>query len=424
MNHKVALNGCDYLMLGFDHELRRLGYAGNSCQIILGLGGRLSPETLERRLQRIAEHWPILQARPGGVFLPKWKLPRSSTGGITLRTHRDEPQIDCRLVNEPLDLRRGELLRLDLIEAQANKSRLIFTWAHALMDAPSAEYLLALIGREDLRWPPQEIESPRPASVFRRGQRLKLAWKTLHRIDKMCEAAPRSMGIRRPEAPHKLQYRLETFSAEESERIRHNAVRLAGLLGAAQLHAAASLVELHRFHERLGQPSPSYILPLPVGLRAKGTFEPLFSNQVTMLMTQFLPQDLKSIETAIAVLKKQMQEALRSNLLESGRILSEIFRYLPLGVYISLLKQGLRGEICSLFYGDTAVVNPQLTSFLEVPIEDFAHVAAITPSPGLGAIFYEFEGKLRMTMLQLLPVISEDEAASFAAGLKQRLLEP
>src|SRR5437868_1606647 len=141
---KIALNGCDYLMLGFDHELRRLGYTGNSCQIILKLGGRLPRETLERRLQQIVKHWPILQARPGGVFLPQWKLARSSPGGIRLRTHGDEPQIDCGIVNEPLDLDRGELLRFDLIETEANKSRVIFTWAHTLMDAPSAEYLLAL----------------------------------------------------------------------------------------------------------------------------------------------------------------------------------------------------------------------------------------------------------------------------------------
>jgi hypothetical protein len=89
-----------------------------------------------------------------------------------------------------------------------------------------------------------------------------------------------------------------------------------------------------------------------------------------------------------------------------------------------VLKQGFRGEICSLFYGDTANVNPQLTSFLGAQIEDFTHVAAITPSPGIGVIFYYFQGNMRVTVLHLLPVISESEAAEFAVNLRKRLLEP
>ena len=35
MNADRPLNGSDYLMLGFDHELRRHGFAGNACQIVL-----------------------------------------------------------------------------------------------------------------------------------------------------------------------------------------------------------------------------------------------------------------------------------------------------------------------------------------------------------------------------------------------------
>ena len=97
MKHKVALNGCDYLMLGFDHELRRLGYAGNSCQIILDLGARVSPTVLEQRLEQVTTSWSILQARPGGMLLPKWKLPGTSEAKIAVRTHQDDLQLEHRL---------------------------------------------------------------------------------------------------------------------------------------------------------------------------------------------------------------------------------------------------------------------------------------------------------------------------------------
>jgi hypothetical protein len=221
-----------------------------------------------------------------------------------------------------------------------------------------------------------------------------------------------------------LQHRVEHFSAEETARIRANGVRLSGMLGDAQYHAAVSVFELHRLHQRLGCTSASYVLPMPVGLRPKGSAEPLFSNQVAMLMVQFLPEHLDTVEHAVAALKTQTQEAMRNGLLESAVMLSELFRFLPLPLYMAIVKQGLRGEICSVFYGDTASVNPLLTNFLGVEVEDFAHIAAVTPSPGVGVIFYYFRGELRVTVLSLAPMLSEAEAAEFAAALRARLLNP
>jgi hypothetical protein len=163
---------------------------------------------------------------------------------------------------------------------------------------------------------------------------------------------------------------------------------------------------------------------MPVGLRPKGSAEPLFSNQVAMLMIQFLPEHLDSIGHAVTALKTQTQEVMRNGLLESAVMLSDLFRFLPLPIYMGIVKQGLRGEICSVFYGDTASVNPLLTNFLGVEVEDFAHIAAVTPSPGVGVIFYYFRGELRVTVLSLAPVLSEAEAAEFAAALRARLLNP
>jgi hypothetical protein len=255
-------------------------------------------------------------------------------------------------------------------------------------------------------------------------QRCKLAWKNLYQFDKFCEAPPHTLRVRHSEAVPRLQHRIEKFSAEETARIRANAVRLSGMLGDAQYHAVVSVLELHRMHQRLNSASASYVLPMPVGLRPKGSIEPLFSNQVAMLMIQFLPEHLDSIEHAVAALKAQTQDAMRNGLLQSGVMLSELFRFLPLPLYIAIVKQGLRGEICSLFYGDTAFVNPLLTNFLGVEVEDFAHIAAITPSPGVGIIYYYFRGELRVTVLSLAPVLNEAESAEFAAGLRARLLNP
>jgi hypothetical protein len=341
-----------------------------------------------------------------------------------VRVHRDEPALVGRLLNVPLDVNHGELLRFDLIRRDGGGAKLLFTWAHALMDAPSAEQLLAVIGNEKLPLPAAEAPPRLRSPELKLRERFKLAWKNIHQMDRFCEAAPRTPGVRHPAASAGMCHRVEKFSADETARIRAHSARLCGLLGDAQFHAVVSVLELHRLHQRLGCESPSYVLPVPVGMRRKGSIEPLFSNQVAMLMLQFLPAQLDSAAAAVAALKEQTAQAMRDGLVESGLILSELFRFLPVPIYMAVLKQGLRGEICSLFYGDTAAVTPRLNEFLGAPVVDFAHAAAVTPSPGLGVIFYYFRNELRVTVLNSARALNENEATEFAAGLRARLLDP
>jgi len=119
-------------MLGFDRDLRRLGFAGNSCQIILELSTAIDLAALEKRVAELARQNPILTARPARGWTPQWKptgtLPR-------VRVHQNTGDLPQNLFNEPLDLQHGELIRFDLVG-----KKLFFTWSHALMDAKSAEY--------------------------------------------------------------------------------------------------------------------------------------------------------------------------------------------------------------------------------------------------------------------------------------------
>jgi hypothetical protein len=183
-------------------------------------------------------------------------------------------------------------------------------------------------------------------------------------------------------------------------------------------------LELHRLHQKIGSATKSYILPMPVGLRPKGRIEPLFGNQIDMLMLQFLPEQLDTVEKSVAALKAQTSQALRENSLGYGRKLSELFSFLPLPIYMAVLKHGLKGEICSLFFGDTAAVNPKLENFLGVAVENFTHVAAVTPLPGLGVVYYYFRGELRVTVVHAKTVLSDAEAADFAAAIRHRLFNP
>ena len=421
MKNEPQLNGSDYLMLGFDYELRRRGYAGNSCQIILELDAPISAEALNSRLSDLVNRYPILAARPGGIIFPKWKLPRRAAPS-SVREHRESSGLREKISDTPLATDDGENFRFDLVSCNDGRMEIIFTWAHALMDANSAEHFLAVVGRADVLLPALAPPPPRKKKPLK--ERFQLARKSILQLDEFLKNQPHTVGVRFSNAPTVQRFHVEKFSTEETARIRANGIGLCGLLGDAQFHAAISMVELHRLHQRIGCPSPSYVLPVPVGLRPKGSVEPLFSNQITMLMTQFLPAQLATVAEAVAVLKAQTAQALRSGLIESGVLLAELARVLPLRPYVALIKHGLRGEICSFFFGNTAAVTPLLTTFFSATITDFTHVGATTPSPGIGAIFYYFHGTLRFTVLHLEPHFSAAEAKEFSTNLRERLLNP
>jgi hypothetical protein len=422
MKNNSPLNGSDQLMRGFDFELRRRGFAGNQCQIILELAAKISPGVLKARLASLQNEFPMVNARVGGIFRPRWKIPATVKSEIPVRLHRDEPDLRQKLFNETLHLERGELMRFDLIERDGARMDLIFTWGHTLMDATAAEYFLSAVSDEKIVLPKSNPQPP--GAPIKWSERLELAKKSVAQLDKFCENQPRSMGVRQPNAPRELQYRVEKFSAEETSCIRTHSSRLYGILGDAQFHLTVAALELNRLSQQLGCATRSSLLPMPVGLRPKGRIEPLFGNQIDMLMLQFLPEQLDSMEKSVAALKAQTVQALRENSIVYGRKLSELFSFLPLPIYMALLKHGLKGEICSLFFGDTATVSPRLENFLGVNVENFTHVAAVTPAPGLGVIFYYFRGELRVTVVHAKTVLTDAEAAGFSAAIRHRLLNP
>jgi hypothetical protein len=291
------------------------------------------------------------------------------------------------------------------------------------MDARAAEHFLIRVGCGELPPPsdsaPSATAPPRPLA-----ERWRMAWQATCHVEQLAKVPPRILRAPNRSVPPVLKYRIEKFSADETTRIRANATRLCGFLGDAQFDASSSILELHQLHQRLGSGSPSYCFPLPVGLRPKGGTGLLFSNEVAMLMLQFFPDQLDSLPAAVTALKTQNEQALRSGLLDNGIMLSELSRCVPLSLYMAIVKYSLGGEIASLFYGDAGSVNPLLTTFLGAPVLDVAHVAAVTESPGIGVIFCRFQNQLRLSVIYASPILRDEEAAEFAANLRQRLLNP
>jgi hypothetical protein len=407
-------------MLGFDYELRRRGFAGNSCQIVLELSTTIAPAQLEKRIGELVHQFPVLSSRPGRRLnlKPCWKSTRALPQA---RIHNDAPDLAQKLFNEPLDIRGGELIRFDLCE-----KKLFFTWTHALMDAKSAEYFLALVGdrKTPVPEPGEDWYAQRATHAGGLRERGKQAWRELRRLDEFQKALPVSLSTRRPPTSPTMKYQVVAFSREDSAHIRANASRLCGFLGDTNFHLAVTVLELHQLHENSARPSASYVLPIPIGLRPKGTRGPLFSNQITMMLHQFLPEQLGNLAQTIAAVKSRNKEFLRDEHINPGIALAQMFRGLPLPLYMRMIKHELRGEICSLFFGETGTVDSQLQTFLGAEVVKLFHIPAVTVPPGIGVVFYRFRDQLHFTLVHADGTLTDNEASDFIARLHERLLHP
>ncbi len=418
MSASLSHNGCDTLMLGFDYELRRRGFAGNSCQIVMELASAVDADRLIERVNQLAREIPILSSRPArGLNLkPRWK----PTGKMpVVRVHSSANGSIGNLFNDPLRIDRGELIRFDV-----SGSRITFTWAHALMDAKSAEYFLALVGNQNVPAPKISEDWYAKRATVTGGWRARgrQAWRELDRLDHFRSALPVSLATRRRPATPTMKYQVVRLSRDESAAVRTSAGKLCGFLGDTNYHLAASLLELHRLHERVGCPSASYVLPVPIGLRPKGERFPLFSNQITMMLHQFLPEQLGTLEEAASAVKSKNAEFLRDEHINPGIALAQMFRCLPLPLYMKIIKHGLGGEICSLFFGETGAVDAALKTFLGADIAGLVHVPAVTVPPGIGVVFYRFQDRLQFTLVHADGTLTDSEAGEFAVNLRGRLL--
>ena len=143
-----------------------------------------------------------------------------------------------------------------------------------------------------------------------------------------------------------------------------------------------------------------------------------------MILHQFFPAQLGTMEQAIDAVKTGNAACLRGDFMDAGITLGQLFRGLPLPLYMRMIKHELRGEICSLFFGDAGAVDPELESFLGAGIEGFAHVPAVTVPPGAGVVFSRFRDQLLFTLVYAEGTLRNGEAGEFTRHLRERLLDP
>jgi len=278
--------------------------------------------------------------------MPHWKPTRNTP---RVRVHEDTAEVVQQLFNEPLDIHRGEIIRLDLAGARW------FSPGARAHGRQERGIFLALLGDDRLPTPEpgQDWYAQRAGSPVISARASVRRWRALERLEQF-NAPCRLAATLRPPVAKKVKYKTTALSSEDSARIRENSSRLCGFSGDTNFHLAATLVELHRLQQRAAASPPATSCRFPSGCDPRARARRLFSNQLTMMLHQFLPGQLETARSPPPPSDPSAAGCLRDGDVDSSIALAQLFRALPLRFYMWMVKHELRGEICSLFFATPA----------------------------------------------------------------------
>ncbi|HEY8153170.1 MAG TPA: hypothetical protein VII72_03485, partial [Myxococcota bacterium] len=124
----LPLTGADCFLRAFDHEIRRMNGASHVSQLVLRLGPGFDASGFQQLVAAAARAHPLLRApvaRRLGLGPPVFRLAAAARCPMPqVEVHEAEapraaqpplPEVFFARLNQPLSLRRGELLRFDLV---------------------------------------------------------------------------------------------------------------------------------------------------------------------------------------------------------------------------------------------------------------------------------------------------------------------
>ncbi len=439
----LPLTGADCFLRAFDHEIRRMNGASHVSQLVLRLGPGFDVADFRRTLEDAARAQPLLRApvaRRLGLGLPAFRLAAAARCPMPrVEIHQAEaprgeapplPELFRTRLNQPLSLRRGELLRFDLVRYADGEAGtdLAASWLHMLFDGAGSERFVRWLdecfrGQQERAELPDPDESgpARPPSLSwgERGRAAR-AWQGWH--DGMGVRPPRSLAGPLRRVPQALRYSVHSFSEPETARAVAAAQRSAGFLTPMLFYLAAALRAHHAVFQARGVDAGSYVVPLPVNLRPKGGEGAIFRTHVSLIWFQVFPEQMSDFGALVAELKAQRVAAIRAGQIENGVHAMNFARLAPRRLYAHMARRALRGELCSFFFAFTDGFLPGLKRFFGAEIRNGFHVPPVPPSPGSCVALSLRDQRLNLTHVHQRGVFSERELAIFHERLRADLL--
>ena len=443
---RLPLTGADAFLLAFDAETRRRNAASHLSQSVLRLGPGFDADAFERALREVVDANPILRAPVRRTRLfgrAEYRLDlAASSPRPTFEIHDADaappagwnapvslPALFEERLNERHDAGRGGLLRVDAVRHRDGRTDLCLTWLHMLFDGWGSERFVELLAAcgEGTRAPDDVPDADRPgappdvvlpASSSERGS-MAMAWQRW-----MSDLGRQSVrSIAGPERGARQDLAIERVHLDDRESAvaQERARSLAGFLTPMIFYLGVAIRAHHAVLRARRAVPESYVVPLPVNLRPKGSEGGIFRTRVSLLWFQVPSKSVDDLEELLAALKQQRLRAIRGGMIENGVAAMDYARMAPSRLYGRMARHALRGELCSFFFAWTGEFCPGLERFFGAPLEDGFGVPSVPASPGSGLVLALRQGRLGYTHVRQRDAWEPDEIALFHDRLAEDL---
>lgn len=451
----LPLTGADCFLRAFESETRRTAQSSHLSQLVLRLGPGFDAEAFGRLVEEIALANPILRApirRRALVGAPVYRLDRPAPSpGIRIEAHPADssqdlpgrgddpalgplPEVFFRRLNDRFDARRGRLVCFDLVPRGGPQpgTDLAMTWQHMLFDGSGSEHFvehLAACAADPSH--PREIpitradggaSSPAVAELPQAsGVRGRMAQTWNEYMKGMSARPPASLAGPLRRVRQDLAYDQLRLEGSRAVAAVERAKKAAGFLTPMLFYLAVSLRAHQAVAERRGASPASWIVPLPVNLRPKGSQGEVFRTHVSLLWFQVTPDQVHDLAGLVEALKAQRLAAIKSKLVEAGVAAMDFARYAPSRIYTHMARRTFGGELASFFFAWTADFAAAAESLCGAQILDGFHAPGVPASPGSALAFCLRGGGLNVVHVRQRGVLADDERAAFRSQIVRDL---
>jgi hypothetical protein len=444
----LPLTGADCFLRAFEAEVRRTSQASHLSQLVLRLGPGFDVDAFRRLVAEVSAANPILRSpirRSQLVGAPVYRLDRpAAEPGIAIEVHpqeatRDEettaplgpiPEAFFRRLNDRFDARHGRLVAFDVVPrgGACPGTDVSMTWQHMLFDGAGSEFFvehLAACAADAIR--SREIPITRanggasspavadlPAASGERG-RMAQTWNDY--MKGMGSRPPGSLAGPLRRVRQQLRYDELRLDGESAATAIGRAKKMAGFLTPMLFYLAVAMRAHQAVADARGKSPASWVVPLPVNLRPKGSQREVFRTHVSLLWFQVTPDETRDLAGLIEALKAQRLAAIKGKLVEAGVAAMDFARYAPSRVYSYMARRTFGGELASFFFAYTAEFAEAAESLCGAPILAAFHAPSVPASPGSALVFSLRGGGLDVVHVRQQGVVRSDELAVMRRSL-------
>ncbi len=435
---KIRLAPGDYFMYAQDRRMRRAGLQGNICCAVLQLDRGLDVERLRRKIKespimdwlaraRMVRPLPFLPPVWNTAFEPGQILFEHDGKDCEMETPWSRPKA---VLQHTLRVDREPGVAFDVVHHADGTSHLFFSWNHTHLDATGVDFILHHLnsngeanGTVSLKdfVNPKQIKGLPMSKWVTAAEFAKTSMKWLDESGKEplftpAPPEPRSKSRRNP------QRRIH-FTEEETARIAACSSKITAGFRRSHFYLGACVQALHAIALQRGNKDGAYLVPVPHDTRRHGSKGPIFSNHLSVLFYRIEAQQAAKMSDIVAELGKQMTNQIRERFPEACMAALNMFKVLPPGYYVNYLGKPTRGKIASLSFSDSGEACPGMTDFCGAKILDVTHLIASWSTPGVTALFLQFNKRLSILLSWVDDCLNPTEADGLECDLRRVLLE-